>query len=101
MSDRGDAALAEYRQALAIAATLVVRSPTQLDLQLDVAGAYEAIGVTLVDLGRLDEAIAVLQLDHDISARLAARDPANAVWRGSVSASAGMIAEVRAMPRRR
>jgi hypothetical protein len=48
--------------------------------------------------GRRDEAIAALERDHEISARLSKHDPANAEWRTGFEASVTLLADARALP---
>src|SRR5213076_139143 len=95
-----EGAIAEYRQTLALAAILVVRSPAQLEMQTVIAAAYEAIGKSQLALGRRDQALASFELDREIAERVSSQDPANKEWRNGLKASKNFIAEARTAPRR-
>ncbi len=98
---RGDgaAALARFRQALALDETASRDDPASAQTRLDVSADLENLGNALVQAGRLAEAEAAFQRALELRERVSSEDPANAEVRAgfvSLFASLGLLEARRA-----
>jgi tetratricopeptide (TPR) repeat protein len=94
--DRGDlgAALATYRDSLAIVDRLAKSDPGNAGWQRDLSVSYDRIGNVLVAQGHLPEALKSYRDSLAIADRLAKADPGNAGWQRDLSVSYKKVGDV-------
>lgn len=90
----GAAALASFRESLAVAEALVDRDPANTDWQSNLAVSYNRIGNVLLAQG--DDAAALVAFRHSqtVVEALVRIEPANADWQSNLSVGHSRIGEV-------
>ncbi len=92
-----EAALASFREGLAIAEVLTARDGNNVQWQWDLAASHDRIGDVLIAEGKLEEALQSYRRGMAIAEALAKRDPAHAGWQRDLAVSYHKIGSLEAL----